>query len=60
MDSAELSAYVDAACKAQGLVLAPDQRARVIEHFTRIATMTEAGVEFPLGPEDEQAPVFRA
>jgi hypothetical protein len=32
----------------------------VIEHFTRIATMTEAVVEFPLGPEDEQAPVFRS
>jgi hypothetical protein len=60
MDSAELTAYVDAACKAQGLALTPDQRARVIEHFARIAAMTEAVVDFPLGPEDEQAQVFRA
>jgi hypothetical protein len=59
VDKVELIEYVDAACAAQGITLSHGQRASVIEHFGRIAQIAEAFLDFPLGPEDEQAPVFR-
>jgi len=59
VDEVELIEYVDAACAAQGLTLSDRQRASVIEQFGRIAQIAEAFLDFPLGLEDEQAPVFR-
>jgi 1-carboxybiuret hydrolase subunit AtzG-like len=55
----ELAAYVDAASAAAGLTLAPDERARVLGHFVRLATFARALDEVKLPPHIEIAPVFR-
>jgi len=55
----ELAAYVDAASQAAGLVLAQDDRARVLGHFIRLATFARALDEIKLPPHIEIAPVFR-
>ncbi|MFO1415630.1 MAG: AtzG-like protein [Burkholderiales bacterium] len=60
MTDAQIAAYVDAACALQGLVLAPDERLRVIAHFTRTAAMAAPLLALDLPPECEMAPVFRA
>ncbi len=55
----ELAAYVDAASAAAGLVLAPDERARVLGHYIRLASFARALDEVKLPPHIEIAPVFR-
>jgi hypothetical protein len=59
MSDDDVSSYVDAASAAQGLVLTSEQRAGVIANFARIAQIAAPLVDFPLGHEDEQAPVYR-
>ena len=59
MNPEQLAAFVDAACAAQGLVLAEDERARVIEHFARTVALATPLLEFPLPPDCEMAPVFQ-
>jgi hypothetical protein len=59
MDKEILAQYVDAACALQGFVLSAARRDAVIEQFDRVAQIAETFVDFPLGPEDEQAPVYR-
>ena len=54
-----LPAYVDAASAAAGLELAPDERARVLGHFIRLAKFAQALDEVKLPPHIEIAPVFR-
>jgi hypothetical protein len=59
MDKVVMTAYVDAACAAQGLTLSTERRDAVLMHFSRIAQIAESFLDFPLGAEDEQAPVYR-
>jgi len=59
MNNEQLAKYVDAACAAQGLALSAARREAVIEQFTRIAQIADTFLDFPLGPEDEQAPIYR-
>jgi hypothetical protein len=60
MTAAEIAAYVDAACAANGLALAADERLRVIAHFTRTAEIAAPLLALRLPPEAETAPVFSA
>ena len=55
----EIAAYVDAACAANGLVLAPNERERVIGHFTRTVAIAAPLLALELPPDVEIAPVFR-
>jgi Protein of unknown function (DUF4089) len=59
MDNVVMTAYVDAACAAQGLTLSADRREAVLLQFARVAQIAETFLDFPLGAEDEQAPVYR-
>jgi hypothetical protein len=59
MTDPEIRAYVDAACAANGIALAAEERERVIGHFARIAAMAAPLLELKLPPEAEMAPVFR-
>jgi hypothetical protein len=59
LDRKALDAYVDAACVAQGLVIAVEQRAAVAEQFARVAQLAQSFLDFPLDPDDEPAPVYR-
>jgi len=59
MDERQIAAYVDAACAANGIVLARDERERVIGHFTRTAAMAAPLLELALPPAVDMAPVFR-
>jgi hypothetical protein len=59
MTDAEIAAYVDASCAANGLVLAPDERLRVIAQFARTAAIAAPLLAVELPPEAETAPVFR-
>jgi hypothetical protein len=59
MNEETLKRYVDAACAAQRLALSSERRDAVVEQFARIAQIAETFLDFPLGPEDEQAPVYR-
>ncbi len=59
MDAPEIAAYVDAAATAQGIVLDPQERERVIMQFARIATIAAPLVALELSPACEMAPVFR-
>jgi Protein of unknown function (DUF4089) len=59
MNDAAIAAYVDAACKAQGIILSAREREQVIAQFTRIATIAAPVLDLELGPEVEMAPVFR-
>jgi Protein of unknown function (DUF4089) len=59
MTEKQIAAYVDAACAANGIVLAADERDRVIDHFTRIAAIAAPLLEMTLPPEADMAPVFR-
>lgn len=60
MDSEQIAEYVDAACAANGLQLAADERARVVDQFVRIAAIAAPLLELPLPQTVEVAPVFRA
>lgn len=55
----QIAAYVDAACAANGIVLAADERDRAIAQFARIAAIAAPLLELALSPEVEMAPVFR-
>ena len=59
MNEQQLRAYVDAACAANGIALAADERDRVIDHFTRIAAIAAPLLEAQLPLEVEMASVFR-
>jgi hypothetical protein len=59
MNEQEVAAYVDAACVAHGIVLAPDERERVIVQFARTAALAAPLLAFELAPDVEMAPVFR-
>jgi hypothetical protein len=59
MDKEILAQYVDAACALQGLALSAARRDAVVEQFGRVAQIAATFVDFPLDPEDEQAPVYR-
>ena len=58
MTEAELAAYVDAACAAQGIALSGDERERVIGHFARIAAIAAPVLDVRLPDDAEIAPVF--
>ena len=58
MTEAELAAYVDAACAAQGIALRDDERSRVIAHFARIAAIAAPVLDVRLPDDVEIAPVF--
>ncbi len=58
IDEPQFAAYVDAACAANGIMLANEERARVIAHFARIAALAATLLELPLASEVEMAPVF--
>lgn len=60
MNEEQLSAYVDAACAANGIVLTAEERARVIGHFARTVVLAGPLLELPLPPDVEAAAVFRA
>lgn len=59
MTDAEIAAYVDAACALHGLLLAPDERERVLAHFTRTVSMTAPLLALDLPAACESAPVYR-
>jgi hypothetical protein len=59
MTESEIAAYVDAAAVAQGLTFDPEERARVILQFTRIAAIATPLNDLELPPAVEMAPVFR-
>jgi len=59
MNEQEVAAYVDAACAAHGIVLAPDARERVIAQFARTAALAAPLLALELPPDVEMAPVFR-
>jgi hypothetical protein len=54
-----LAAYVDAACAQHGIALAPDERARVVAQYARLAALAAPLVECPLPADVDPAPVFR-
>jgi hypothetical protein len=55
----QIEDYVDAACVLQDLALGPEERARVIAQFGRIAAIAAPLLAVELPPEIELAPVFR-
>ena len=59
MTSDQVESYVDAAAAALALPIAPAHRPGVIENFSRLALLAAAVNEFPLGIEDEPAPVWK-
>jgi hypothetical protein len=58
MNEQHFPAYVDAACAVNGIVLAADERDRVIDHFARVAAIAAPLLELTLPPGAEMAPVF--
>ncbi len=54
-----LAAYVDAACAQHGIALAPDERARVVAQYARLAAIAAPLVEWPLPADVDPAPVYR-
>jgi hypothetical protein len=59
MTDQQIAAYVDAACAAHGIVLAADERERVIVQYARLSAIAAPVVDLPLAPDVEPAPVFR-
>jgi hypothetical protein len=55
-----LAAYVDAACAQHALVLAPDERERVLVQYARLAAIAAPLLAVPLPDDTDPAPVFRA
>ena len=58
MSPEEIAAYVDATCAALDLALSPDERERVIGHFTRTLTIAAPLIALDLPAETEPLPVF--
>jgi hypothetical protein len=54
------AAYLDVAAVLYDLPLDPARRAEVIEQLQRIELLAKSVVDFPLEPQVEAAPVFRA
>ena len=54
-----LAAYVDAACAQHGIALAPDERARVLAQYARLAAIAAPLGALPLPADTDPAPVFR-
>ena len=59
MTDSEIGAYVDAACRLQGITLTGDERVRVIANLARIAAIAAPLLDLELPADVEQAPVFR-
>jgi hypothetical protein len=59
MNADQVALYVDAACIANGIVLAVDERERVIVHFLRTVAIAAPLLQFELPAELDMAPVFR-
>jgi uncharacterized Zn finger protein len=59
MTDSEISAYVDAASRVQGLTLTGDERVRVIANLARIAAIAAPLLDLELPADIEQAPIFR-
>ncbi len=51
--------YLDAASAAVGLEIPAEFRAGVLRYLQLVATMAPRVMDFPLGPVDEPAAVFR-
>jgi len=58
MREEQLEAYVDAASAALGLEIAAAHRPGVVHYLGLAAAMAERVMEFPLGADDDPAPVF--
>ena len=58
MEAEEIASYVDATCAALGLALSPEERERVIGHFTRTAAIAVPLIALDLPAEVEPLPVF--
>ena len=59
MTPQQIEQYVDAASAALALPISPAHRPGVIENFSRLAQLAALVNEFPLGAEDEPAPVWK-
>ena len=53
-------AYLDVAAVLHDLPLDPSRREHVIEQLQRIELLAKSVVDFPIEPQVEPAPVFRA
>ncbi|HEY8100637.1 MAG TPA: DUF4089 domain-containing protein [Burkholderiaceae bacterium] len=58
-DATIIATYVDATLALHDLTLSADARERVIETFTRTASLITPLLEFELPAEIEPAPVFK-
>jgi hypothetical protein len=54
------AAYLEVAAVMHDLPLDPSRRAAVIEQLERIEVLARSVLDFPIEPEVEPAPVFRA
>ncbi|HET9045724.1 MAG TPA: DUF4089 domain-containing protein [Casimicrobiaceae bacterium] len=59
MTAPEIEAWVDAACAALDLRLSPEERERVIGHFTRTVAIAAPLAALELPADVEPLPVFR-
>jgi hypothetical protein len=59
MTDEQTLAYVQAAASALGLPLPPDRAQRVATHLARTAALAQLLENFPLGPEDELAEIYK-
>ena len=59
MTEAEVASYVDAACAANALDLAPSARERVIAQFAMVAAIAAPLLAAELPPDVEPANTFR-
>ena len=60
MTETELTAYVEAACRAQGIAPDAQARARIRVQFERLAAVAAPLMREVLGAHEEPAPVSRA
>jgi hypothetical protein len=54
------AAYLEVAAVMHDLPLDPSRRAAVIEQLERIEVLARSVLDFPIEPDVEPAPVFRA
>jgi hypothetical protein len=60
LDDATVGAFVDAAARVQGLVVAPEWHDAVVSHFKATAGAAGLVLAFELADEVDAAPVFSA
>ena len=60
MTEDELNAYVEAACRVQGIAPGEEARARIQVQFERLAAVAAPLMREALGPHEEPAPVSQA